>query len=303
MISLLLHVFLVTPSVHWLLDSRRRWSRRVGFVMSMSFLVVLAILQSARWEASHFDVLGVSRDATKAEIVRAYRSASLNLHPDKGGNQADFMRLQQAHETLTDPGRRRKWELFGTEEISILVVGVTYCAKLLFSMTISTGKDLGRARAWIVSYLLLGAGVDVLSRWLGEKSLLSFIPFVGQWTVAEQLSWLDRLYPSVISGSILLSRALWEDWDEILIDGLRALEISQNGMAAYARKSETDPTPSEDVPTPQKTRKNSVRPASALEIISRPQPVKKTKSRVALLLKGLFYLSIARSAWMWINGN
>lgn len=60
-----------------------------------------------------FQVLGVRRSATLAEVRQAYRDRSKVLHPDKdrSGSAAEatarFQRLQDAYEVLCDPKRRQ----------------------------------------------------------------------------------------------------------------------------------------------------------------------------------------------------
>jgi DnaJ-class molecular chaperone len=62
----------------------------------------------------YYDMLGVSRDATQAQIKRAYRRRALELHPDRQGGRGDegeaFQRLTQAYEVLGDPEKRRRYD-------------------------------------------------------------------------------------------------------------------------------------------------------------------------------------------------
>ncbi len=46
-------------------------------------------------------ILGLARGATLAEIKRAYRQRALETHPDRGGEQVAFMRVQRAFESAT----------------------------------------------------------------------------------------------------------------------------------------------------------------------------------------------------------
>lgn len=61
-----------------------------------------------------YTVLGVSRTATEKEILRAYRRAAKRTHPDAGGSDAAFRRVQAAFELLSDPLRRRDLDDFLT---------------------------------------------------------------------------------------------------------------------------------------------------------------------------------------------
>ncbi|KAH0488279.1 MAG: hypothetical protein KVP17_003598 [Porospora cf. gigantea B] len=57
-----------------------------------------------------YDVLGVTVGASEEDIRRSYRQLVLTHHPDKGGKQDDFSRVQAAWELLQDPQRRLRWE-------------------------------------------------------------------------------------------------------------------------------------------------------------------------------------------------
>ena len=49
-------------------------------------------------ELSIWQVLGVTREATEAELKAAYRKRALEAHPDHGGDDASFRRLLHAYE-------------------------------------------------------------------------------------------------------------------------------------------------------------------------------------------------------------
>ena len=58
----------------------------------------------------HYSTLGVNKDASPDDIKRAYRKLASQHHPDKGGDKATFQKVQQAYETLSDPGRRQQYD-------------------------------------------------------------------------------------------------------------------------------------------------------------------------------------------------
>ncbi len=65
----------------------------------------------------YYDVLGVDRTATDDEIKRAYRRLARQHHPDAnpGDPEAEvrFKEIAVAYETLRDPERRRRYDMFG----------------------------------------------------------------------------------------------------------------------------------------------------------------------------------------------
>lgn len=64
-----------------------------------------------------YEILGVSRDATAAEIKAAYRRLARELHPDVNGDPADqerFKEITGAYEILSDPSKRQRYDAFGS---------------------------------------------------------------------------------------------------------------------------------------------------------------------------------------------
>ena len=64
-----------------------------------------------------YDILGVSKGATAAEIKKAYRKKAVEFHPDKNpGNTAAeemFKKAAEAYEVLGDADKRAKYDQFG----------------------------------------------------------------------------------------------------------------------------------------------------------------------------------------------
>jgi DnaJ-class molecular chaperone len=65
--------------------------------------------------------LEVSFDATDEEIKSQYRALAMIHHPDKGGDEEKFKRIKEAYEILSDPIRRKAYELSGNAETNLQI--------------------------------------------------------------------------------------------------------------------------------------------------------------------------------------
>jgi curved DNA-binding protein CbpA len=63
-----------------------------------------------------YQLLGIKRGATRAEVRKAYRRKAKTSHPDSGGSVEQFGALATAHEVLSDPRRREKYDTTGEIE-------------------------------------------------------------------------------------------------------------------------------------------------------------------------------------------
>lgn len=69
--------------------------------------------------ADHYELLGVSRDASTEDIKRAYRRLARQHHPDVNPGDAAaetrFKEITVAYEVLSDPQRRARYDRYGTD--------------------------------------------------------------------------------------------------------------------------------------------------------------------------------------------
>jgi curved DNA-binding protein CbpA len=63
--------------------------------------------------ADLYETLGVGRDASVAEVRRAYRGKAKAAHPDAGGSAEAFAEIARAVAVLSDPGRRERYDRTG----------------------------------------------------------------------------------------------------------------------------------------------------------------------------------------------
>ncbi|MFP7696839.1 molecular chaperone DnaJ [Trueperella sp. LYQ143] len=69
--------------------------------------------------ADFYEILGVSRNATQAEIKKAYRKKARELHPDEAGAESAelFKEVNRAYQVLSDEEKRQRYDLGGEEAI------------------------------------------------------------------------------------------------------------------------------------------------------------------------------------------
>lgn len=81
--------------------------------------LALAVLASVAAEASvnYYSLLGVRRTADTATIKKAYKDMARKYHPDKykGPSPVKMEDLNRAHEVLTDPDLRKKYDMYGKD--------------------------------------------------------------------------------------------------------------------------------------------------------------------------------------------
>lgn len=67
-------------------------------------------------QRDYYEVLGVDRSASAAEIKKAYRNMALKYHPDKNKEpdaETKFKEINQAYEILSDEQKRKTYDQFG----------------------------------------------------------------------------------------------------------------------------------------------------------------------------------------------
>jgi hypothetical protein len=140
-----------------------------------------------------YEVLGVSRNADREQIVRAYRKRSLELHPDKNLQNPNyqpeaFVRLNKAYRVLTDPVALENYQKYGNPDG---YQGTRYGIALP-SWLVDRGTPvlLGYALV-LLAGLPLGVGMwwrrraHLLSESVSQETYALFAEFLGQPTAIK----------------------------------------------------------------------------------------------------------------------
>ena len=68
--------------------------------------------------ADYYETLGVSKEASKEDIKKAYKKLAKKYHPDlnKGEGSEKFKEVSEAYSVLSDEGKRANYDRFGTAD-------------------------------------------------------------------------------------------------------------------------------------------------------------------------------------------
>ena len=59
---------------------------------------------------NYYQTLGIDNTANNEDIKRAYRKMAMRHHPDRGGDQTEFQKIQEAYSVLSDPAKRQQYD-------------------------------------------------------------------------------------------------------------------------------------------------------------------------------------------------
>lgn len=68
-------------------------------------------------QKDYYGILGLNKDASVADVKKAYRKLAHKYHPDKGGtpeDEAKFREVNEAYQVLSDPAKRQQYDQFGS---------------------------------------------------------------------------------------------------------------------------------------------------------------------------------------------
>ena len=118
---------------------------------------------------NHFQLLNITRDTPVNTLKKAFRSLSLEYHPDKNSAEdatEKFRKIQYAYEVLVDRDKRREYNRLGDYGVKyyaqavvdvkylVLQMIVYYCSSLIFAFLMTFSESTGDAFSLSVLGLL-----------------------------------------------------------------------------------------------------------------------------------------------------
>jgi len=58
----------------------------------------------------YYRILGVNKNASQDEIRKAYKKQSMKHHPDRGGDESEFKKINEAYQTLSNEQKRAEYD-------------------------------------------------------------------------------------------------------------------------------------------------------------------------------------------------
>ena len=217
-------------------------------------LIVIAVLQIQRMESNCYELIGVDRFASAAEVSRAFRKQSIQFHPDRpaptqlpyGFDSAGdvFIHLQKCHETVSDPRKLDYYNRFGKMDFSIknestilpvmaVFALIGYIVNFVVCFVFTSSKESKPSRTWIYSFLVFAFSSEMYLKYLGQPDIFSFVPYLSKWMVFEQVEALKNLIPAILSSGLLLSQLIYMDESDMVNMVFRSLADSNREIAQY----------------------------------------------------------------------
>lgn len=137
----------------------------------------------------YYDLLGVPPEASVADIRKAYKQQALRLHPDRGGDEAQFKRMKAAYDVLVDPTRRTMYDQYGPDAVR-LMDGNDYSPEVvlhLLGQVTEKLRPVALVLVAVVAGFFLYPAIMITLRWDQKAQFNWGLAFVPLW-LAEAAS-------------------------------------------------------------------------------------------------------------------
>jgi len=248
-----LYLFVLGPMVEFCLKSKRinkGNDRRRGIALAILILSVVAAIKVgidlAGRPPNYFEVLDVPTTATSSEIKRAYKSKSLEMHPDKNPEdplaQDKFTKMRSAYEVLNDARLRdiyNKFGEWGLEEDKTNATGGFYAGMAVFyviwvvvAFLLTMGKSNTQARVWVYTGLVALAIFEYQTRIMSQDLLSGLLPY---FTICEKIEVLHKLFPPFMHGAKMIGQVIYVDPEAFNKALIESLHEKVNQVAVMVR--------------------------------------------------------------------
>lgn len=238
----LVYPVVVFPLIERVFTSYGRDSRKSIVIVAALLLAVAVgsvLLEADQWQSNYFRALGLGRDASSADVKRAYRKLSLEAHPDrfvrpveKEAAERRFILLQTAHEALADDVRRDAYDRWGARGLGWIQRGEPVAFQGLVSMLVSSlvlvvqayvpallypGTD---TRSWTLGGLALALAV-VFGMRFGDDDL--WTPWDASLTRDDKCKLIWALFPSFVTSVVAVQRVVHVRIEDVVMERLAEL--------------------------------------------------------------------------------